>query len=65
MSFTTLIEDRSLKNGTVPIYARITVNKQRSESAISKFVDADEWNVEIGRVIEADVFMPVISSLWW
>jgi site-specific recombinase XerD len=41
---------KKLKNGTVPIYARITVNKQRSEFAISRFVVDDEWNVEIGRV---------------
>lgn len=53
---------KKLKNGTVPIYARITVNKQRSEFAISRFVDADEWNVEIGRVMSTSKSAKEINS---
>ncbi|MFA5973270.1 MAG: site-specific integrase [Lentimicrobiaceae bacterium] len=53
---------KKLKNGTVPIYARITVNKQRSEFAISRFVEADEWNVEIDRVMSTSKSAKEINS---
>ena len=53
---------KKLKNGTVPIYARITVNKERWEFAISRFVDAEEWNVKIGRVISTSKSAKEINS---
>lgn len=42
---------KKLKNCTVPIYVRITVNKQRSDFAICRFIDPEKWNIELGRVI--------------
>ncbi len=41
---------KAQKNGLVPIYARITVNKQRAEFAIGRTVDPEEWNIEKGRL---------------
>lgn len=35
---------KELKDGTVPIYARITVNKQRAEFGLQKSIKAEEWD---------------------
>jgi site-specific recombinase XerD len=41
---------KTLKNGKVPIYGRITVNRQRSEFAIGRYVENESWNLEKGKV---------------
>ena len=35
---------KKLKDGTVPIYARITVNSQRAEFGLQKSIKADDWD---------------------
>ncbi len=39
---------KELKNGTVPIYARITVNRQRAEFSLQKSIKADDWDHKRG-----------------
>ena len=41
---------KKLKNGSVPIYASITVNKQRAEFAVGRYIDPADWNIENNRV---------------
>jgi len=41
---------KKLKDGTAPIYARITVNGLRAEFALQKSIDEDQWNKEKGCV---------------
>jgi site-specific recombinase XerD len=38
------------KDGNAPIYLRITVNGQRAEMALKRFVDPDKWNIFSGNV---------------
>jgi len=40
-----------LKDGTVPIYARITVNNQRAEFGMQRSVAEDQWHAEKGYVL--------------
>ncbi len=39
---------KELKDGTVPIYARITVNHQRAEFGLQKRIQPTEWDPERG-----------------
>lgn len=41
---------KSLKDGTVPIYARITVNRNRTEFGLQKSIEADQWDISKGCV---------------
>lgn len=38
------------KGGLVPIIARITINKVRSEFFLGRYIDPKEWNVKMGKV---------------
>jgi len=42
-----------LKDGTMPIYVRITVNKQRAEFGLQKSIEEDQWHSEKGYAIGA------------
>ena len=42
---------KELKNGTMPIYVRITVNKQRVEFGLQKSIEEDQWHSEKGYAI--------------
>jgi len=39
---------RALKNGTLPIYARITINGQRAEFVIQQTIEDGLWDNEYG-----------------
>ena len=39
---------KELKDGTVPIFARITVNGQRAEFGLQQSIKPDEWDLERG-----------------
>ena len=41
---------KKLKDGTSPIYARITVNSQRAEFSLQQSIQEDQWNKEKGCV---------------
>ena len=41
---------KKLKDGTSPIYARITVNSQRAEFGLQQSIPEDQWNKEKGCV---------------
>lgn len=41
---------KKMKDGTSPIYARITVNRQRSEFALQKSINEKDWNKHKGCV---------------
>lgn len=59
-----VIRKNKLKEGKAPIYARVTVNKERCEISIKKFVDAKAWNPQKGRVrILADEYKNLNSFL--
>ena len=52
-TFTVLLyikRTKKLKDGTAPIYARLTVNGLRAEFALQKSIDEDQWNKERGCV---------------
>lgn len=38
------IRQNKIKNGKVPIYARITVNKSRIDISMKRMVEPEEWN---------------------
>ena len=40
---------RENKNGTLPIYVRITINGERAEFVIEKSIDEENWDSEFGR----------------
>ncbi|WP_153637867.1 tyrosine-type recombinase/integrase [Prolixibacter sp. NT017] len=44
-----VIRKSKLIGGKAPIYARVTVNKERCEISIKKFVDVKVWNPQKGR----------------
>ena len=51
-SFTVLFyikRTKELKDGTVPIYARITLNGQRAEYGLQKSIDENQWDNKKGR----------------
>ena len=37
-----------LKDGTVPVYVRITVNRQRAEFGVQKSIEVDQWDSQKG-----------------
>lgn len=38
------------KDGTAPVYVRLTVNRLRAEFALQKSIDENQWNKEKGCV---------------
>jgi len=42
-----------LKDGTIPIYVRITVNRQRAEFGLQKSIEESQWHSEKGYAIGA------------
>jgi hypothetical protein len=45
-------KSKKTSKGLVPIYIRITVNGQRLEHSIQRYVDASQWSARAGRVKE-------------
>ncbi len=39
-----------LKDGTVPVYVRITVNRQRAEFTVQRSIEVDQWDSQKGCV---------------
>ncbi len=42
---------KALKDGTIPVYARITINRQSSEFGLQRNVNPDGWDSTKGRAI--------------
>lgn len=45
-----LLRNKVTKDGTAPIYLRITVNGKRSQLSIKRKIDVKKWNSEAGKV---------------
>ncbi len=43
-----IIRNTRMVNGLAPIYARISVNTQRTEFAIKRNINPDSWNSDRG-----------------
>lgn len=50
------------KNGKAAIYVRIVVNKTRSEIALKRLIDADEWNSIKGIAKPKNIELKTINS---
>ena len=46
-----LRRDKKRKDGTIPIYLRITIDGKRSEFAINRLIEEDKWDVKSGYAI--------------
>ncbi|MEO0639439.1 MAG: Arm DNA-binding domain-containing protein, partial [Bacteroidota bacterium] len=44
-------KEKARKDGSCPIYARVTVNRKRSEIALKRFVQPIDWNQHAGKPI--------------
>ena len=42
---------KALKDGKIPVYARITVNSQSSEFGLQRYVNPDGWDNMKGKAI--------------
>ena len=42
---------KNMKDGPIPIYARITVNGQRAEFSLHKSIEKEEWNQQKGCIL--------------
>jgi site-specific recombinase XerD len=50
------------KDGRVPIYARISLNKERAEFATGRFVDPKLWNADAGKIKSSEKEAKEINS---
>lgn len=45
-----IIRRNKILKGKTPIYARITVNNQRCEVSVKRWIEVKEWDTQVGRV---------------
>lgn len=47
-----VLDERTLKNGLTPVYARLICNRKKTEIALHELVDPKRWSRDIGRIIK-------------
>src|SRR4051812_20811257 len=50
------------KGNLLPVYMRITINGQRIEQTIQRYVDKTQWSVSAGRIIGKSADAKVINN---